>query len=154
YEAAVALLVIQRAAAGCLGAVPPHHLILLGGEQTAPLLVRAGDRKPFRFHGSQLLNSLRRPGRWPLFRPSQEFAVRYQVDLAPMRSDRLALEQLDRNALRRAQEGDPHARPHRGGFLGELDALAFELGNDGVDATDREPEVIKALIRRRRWRID
>src|SRR5262245_53481879 len=113
------------------------------------------------------LNSLTRSvgqadGRYSVLRkrsPSVDMDCRVpggndQLDLAPMRSDRLALEQLDRNALRRAQEGDPHARPHRGGFLGELDALAFELGDDGVDATDREPEVIKALIRRRRWRID
>src|SRR5260370_3987528 len=39
------------------------------------------------------------------------------------RSSRVAVEQLDRDALRRAQEGDANARPHRGGIARELDAL-------------------------------
>src|SRR5262249_34062882 len=35
-EGAGALLVVQRAAAGTLGAVPAHHLVLLGREQAPP----------------------------------------------------------------------------------------------------------------------
>ena len=67
---------------------------------------------------------------------------------------RLAIEQLDRHPLRRAQEGDAHARPHRGRLPGELDALGLELRDHGVDAGDREPEVIEALVGRDRRRID
>src|SRR5262245_22720643 len=77
-----------------------------------------------------------------------------QLGLVAMRSDRIALEQLDRNAFRRAQEGNPHARPHRGRLLSELDALALELGDKPVDAADREPEVVETLIWRHRRRID
>src|SRR4029450_12600718 len=43
-EGAGALLVIERAAAGRLGAVPAQDVILLGREQAAPLLVGVGDR--------------------------------------------------------------------------------------------------------------
>src|SRR5215471_10138061 len=64
----------------------------------------------------------------------------------------VAIEQLDRHSLGRAQEGDAHPRPHRGGVAGELDALGLELGDHGIDPADREPEVIEALVGRdRRW---
>src|SRR5262245_53657381 len=49
-------------------------------------------------------------------------------------SHRLALQQLDRNSLRATDEAHAHARTHRGRLLGELDALALELGRDRVDA--------------------
>jgi hypothetical protein len=55
-------------------------------------------------------------------------------------SNGLALEQFDRNAFRRAQEGNAHARPHRRRPAGELDALRLEFGNERIDAVDREPE--------------
>src|SRR5207248_5394616 len=106
--------------------------------------------------------SARPMGATPTFRKSSrspDMACRVQggndqAGLPPMRSDRLALEQLYRNALRRPQKGNPHARPHRGRLLAELDALALELSDDGVDAGNREPEVIEALVRRHRRRID
>src|ERR1700745_4240562 len=66
----------------------------------------------------------------------------------------VAIEQLDRHPLRRAQEGDAHARPHRGRLPGELAALGLELRDHGVDAGDRESEVIEALVGRDRRRID
>ena len=40
------------------------------------------------------------------------------------------------------------------GSLGELDALGLELGRDGVDAADRQPEMVEALIGRGRRRVD
>src|SRR5262249_28057997 len=69
-------------------------------------------------------------------------------------SGRVAIEQLDRHAFRRAQEGDAHTRAHRCGVAGELDTLGLELGDHGVDAADREPEMIEALVGRDRRRID
>src|SRR5258707_11456601 len=65
-----------------------------------------------------------------------------------------AVEQFDRHALRTADEADARARPHRGRLAGELDALGLEVRRDGVDAGDRKPEVVEALIRRGRRRID
>src|SRR4051795_12193529 len=65
-----------------------------------------------------------------------------------------AIEQFDRHALRAADEADAGARPHRGRLAGELDALGFEIRRDGVDPGDRKPEMIEALIRRNRRRID
>src|SRR3954462_9185671 len=61
-----------------------------------------------------------------------------------------AIEQFDRHALRPADEADARARPHRGRLAGELDALGLEVRRDGVDAGDRKPEVVEALIRRDR----
>ena len=54
----------------------------------------------------------------------------------------------------RAQERDARARPHRGRLARELDALRLEVGDDRVDAADRQPEMIEALIGRDRRRID
>src|SRR5262249_25664080 len=51
-ERAGTFLIVERAAAGSFGPVPAQHLVLLGREQTAPLLVRVGDRKAFVVHGS------------------------------------------------------------------------------------------------------
>src|SRR3954470_6638330 len=47
-------------------------------------------------------------------------------------SRNVAVEQLDRDAFGRAQEGDARARPHRRGLAGEFDALGLELGHDRV----------------------
>src|SRR5215218_7728012 len=49
-ERAGALLVIERAGAGTLGAVAAQDIVLLGGEELAPLLVAVGDRETFLFH--------------------------------------------------------------------------------------------------------
>src|SRR5262249_56852817 len=51
-ERAGTLLIIERAAAGRFGPLSAQHLVLLGREQTAPLLVRVGDRKALVVHGS------------------------------------------------------------------------------------------------------
>src|SRR5215467_3712188 len=69
-------------------------------------------------------------------------------------SHRPALQQFDRDPLRAADEAHPHARAHRGRLLGELDALAFEFGGDRVDAGNRQPEMVEALIGRGRRRVD
>src|SRR5437660_3691003 len=69
-------------------------------------------------------------------------------------SGSLAVEKLDRHAFGAADEGDPHPRPYRGRLLGELSALGLELGHDRIDAADRQPEMVEALVRRGRRRID
>src|SRR5262249_47870920 len=51
-ERAGTLLIVERAAAGRFGPVSAQHLVLFGREQTAPLLVRVGDRKALVVHGS------------------------------------------------------------------------------------------------------
>src|SRR5262245_41872586 len=61
-ECARAFLVVERAAAGSFGPVSAQHLVLLGREQTAPLRIGMGDRKPLVVHGSSLRSrSPRRP---------------------------------------------------------------------------------------------
>src|SRR6185312_1962035 len=57
-----------------------------------------------------------------------------------------AIEQLDRHALRCADEADAYARAHRGWLLGELDTLGFELRGDRVDAAHGESEMIEPAI--------
>src|SRR5579863_2063578 len=66
----------------------------------------------------------------------------------------VALEQFDRDALRPAKEADANARPNGNGLLGELDALGLDLGGDGVDVLDRQPEMIEALAGGHRRRVD
>src|SRR4051812_25441922 len=66
----------------------------------------------------------------------------------------IAVEQLDRDALRGPQEGDAHAGAHRGGLPAELGALGLELGDDRIDAAHHQPEMIEALIGRGRRRVD
>src|SRR5664280_1000554 len=67
---------------------------------------------------------------------------------------RIAIQQLDRNALRPAQEADLDARPRRRRLLGELDALLLEVGGNGVDAGNRQAEMVEPLIGRRGRAID
>src|SRR5262245_43589674 len=66
----------------------------------------------------------------------------------------VTVEKLDRNALRAAQEGYPHARAHRGRLPRKLGAFRLELRHHRVDAADTEPEMIEPLVRRIRRRID
>ena len=61
----------------------------------------------------------------------------------------IAVEQLDRNALRAAQEANLDPGPGNGRLRGELDALFLQIGGDGVDAGDRQAEMVEALIGRR-----
>src|SRR5712691_10528659 len=49
-EGAGAFLVVERATPGRLGAVPAQHVVLLGREQPAPLLVAMGDRELLGVH--------------------------------------------------------------------------------------------------------
>src|SRR5262245_7913096 len=67
---------------------------------------------------------------------------------------RIAVEQLDGNALRPAQKADLYAGPGRMRLLGELDTLFPEIGRDGIDARNRKAEMVKALIGRLGRRID
>src|SRR5262252_4627097 len=60
-EGAVTLLVIERAAAGGLGAVLAHHLVLLRREQPVPFRVRVSDGVLLGVHDSSDV-SLRRDG--------------------------------------------------------------------------------------------
>src|SRR5437899_3076854 len=66
----------------------------------------------------------------------------------------ITIKQFDRNAFRAAQEGNPYSRAHRGRLPGELGAFRLKLGNHHIDAADREPEMIEALIGCGRRRID
>src|SRR5262245_64168872 len=67
---------------------------------------------------------------------------------------RIAVEQLDGNALRPAQKADLDAGSRRMRLLGELDALLPEIGRDCIDARDRKAEMVETLIRRDWRRID
>src|SRR4029079_2185848 len=67
---------------------------------------------------------------------------------------RIAVEQLDRDALRPAQKADLYPGPGRMRLLGELDTLLPEIGRDCIDARNRKTEMVEALIRRDRCRID
>src|SRR6266403_1446993 len=66
----------------------------------------------------------------------------------------VALEQLDRDALRPADETDADARPNGRRLLGELHALGLDLGGHRVDVFYRQPEMIEPLIGRLRRRVD
>src|SRR5687768_12968985 len=66
----------------------------------------------------------------------------------------VALQELDGNALRSADEADAYAGPDRCRWLGELDAFGLDLGGDGVDVLYRQPEMVEALIRRHRRGVD
>src|SRR5258706_9723770 len=66
----------------------------------------------------------------------------------------VALEQLNRDALRAADEADPDSRPNGRRLLRELDALGFDLGGHRVDVFYRQPEMIEPLIGRLRRRVD
>src|SRR5262249_13694066 len=88
---------------------------------------------------------------------SGSFAATPQVAALTRVSDRsleIALQQLDRDPLRPADEAHAYTRPYRGRLLGKYDALGLELGRHGVDAAHGEPEMIEALIGRARRRID
>src|SRR6185312_14460389 len=64
----------------------------------------------------------------------------------------VALEQLDRDSLRAANEADANARPDVYGFPGELNSLRPDLGCDRIDVLHRQPEMVEPLIRGDRWR--
>src|ERR1700692_1830281 len=64
------------------------------------------------------------------------------------------VEQLDRHALRGADEADAHARPNRRRLAGELDALGLEIGGDRIDAAHGKPEMIETAVGRGRGSVD
>src|SRR5579859_15277 len=66
----------------------------------------------------------------------------------------VALEQLDRNPLRAADEADADAGPDCGRLARELDTLGLDLGGDRVDVLHRQPEMIEPLIGRHRRHVD
>src|SRR5260221_8925609 len=57
----------------------------------------------------------------------------------------VALQKLDRDALRAADETDAHALPDRRRLLGELDALRLHLGGNCIDVLHSQPEIIEPL---------
>src|SRR5271154_5807941 len=65
---------------------------------------------------------------------------------------RVAVEDLDRDVLWAAQEGDADAGPHRGRLHGELGALALELSDRRVDALDPQADMLEPEIGRLRRR--
>ncbi len=66
----------------------------------------------------------------------------------------VALQELDRNALRPADEADAHPGPDSGRLLRELDALGLDLGGDRVDVFHGQAEMVETLIGRHRRGID
>src|SRR6186997_2389455 len=66
----------------------------------------------------------------------------------------VALEQLDRDALRAADEADADSRPNGRWLLRELHALGLDLRGHRIDVFYRQPEMIESLIRRLRRRVD
>src|SRR3954470_16422765 len=66
----------------------------------------------------------------------------------------VALEELDRNALRPADEADAHAGPDGGRLFRELDALGLDLGGDRVDVFHGQAEMVETLIGRHRRGVD
>src|ERR1700688_5187954 len=55
----------------------------------------------------------------------------------------VALEKLDRDALRPADEADAHPRPDRRRLPGELDALGPDFGGHPIDVLYPQPEIIE-----------
>src|SRR6266403_359505 len=66
----------------------------------------------------------------------------------------VALEQLDRDALRPSDEADTDARPNGRRLLCELHTLGLDLGGPRIDVFYRQPEMIEPLIGRLRRRVD
>src|SRR6266436_7653309 len=66
----------------------------------------------------------------------------------------VALEQLDRDALRPSDEADTDARPNGRRLLCELHTLGLDLGGHRIDVFYRQPEMIEPLIGRLRRRVD
>src|SRR5947207_5239913 len=66
----------------------------------------------------------------------------------------VALEQLDRDALRPSDEADTDARPNGCRLLCELHTLGLDLGGHRIDVFYRQPEMIEPLIGRLRRRVD
>src|SRR5689334_16957456 len=66
----------------------------------------------------------------------------------------VALQKLDRDSLRAADEANAHARTNSGRLAGELDTPCLDLGRDRVDVLDRQAEMIKPLIGRGGRRVD
>src|SRR5262249_60844844 len=58
----------------------------------------------------------------------------------------VALQKLDRNALRATDEADPHPGPDCRRLLGELDALGLDLGGNRVEVLHRHPQLIDASM--------
>src|SRR6185437_9320467 len=67
---------------------------------------------------------------------------------APSRVLLVALEQLDRDALRPADEADADAGPDRRWLHGEFDAFCLDLGGHRVDILYGQAEMVEPLIRR------
>src|SRR5215469_387446 len=67
---------------------------------------------------------------------------------------RIAIQKLDRDALRAANKTNPHAGPHRGRLAREFDAFLFQLGGNCIDAAHRKTEMIETAIGRDRRRVD
>src|SRR5665213_1879505 len=62
----------------------------------------------------------------------------------------VALQKLDRDALRPADEADPQAGSDRGRLPGKLDALGLDLGRHRVNVLHGQAEMIESLIGRHR----
>src|SRR6266478_2604100 len=66
----------------------------------------------------------------------------------------VALEQLDRDALRAADEADADSRPNGCRLLRELHTLGLDLGGHRINVFYRQPEMIEPLIGRLRRCVD
>src|SRR6201987_2559307 len=70
-----------------------------------------------------------------------DFRARRQI------SGGVAVQQLDVDILRAAEEGDPHTGPYRLRLDSEFGALFFELGDDSIDPIDAQPDMLEPEIR-------
>src|SRR5258708_13342445 len=66
----------------------------------------------------------------------------------------VALEQLDRDALRAADEADADSRPNGRRLLRELHALGLDLRGHRIYVFYCQPEMIEPLVGRLRRRVD
>src|ERR1700722_11285225 len=66
----------------------------------------------------------------------------------------VALQELDRDALRAADEADAHPWPDRRWLPGELDAFGPDFGGHRIDVLHRQPEMIEPLIGGHRRGVD
>src|SRR5262245_59248963 len=81
---------------------------------------------------------------------TSEHGWAYQAPGSRGSCNRRTLQQLDRDAFGSGEEGDARSGPDRHRFTREDRALGFEVGADGVDVFDLQPEMIEALVGMRR----
>src|SRR5208283_5090733 len=116
YEDPRPFLVKERAAPRPLGAVPPHDLVLLRGQDRAPLRVGMGDGKMVFLHDILLRPSYRRGQRrrQVSLRPAKPRRYTSTACVRPMKGPSGSVA-FRRCGLQNHQDGSEKARPASGG---------------------------------------